>query len=476
MKPLAWIMVAMQAGVLLGLPMAACAQAMQAPDMQALDAQAREHMGTGDARGAVALMRAHVAAHPDDRAARLDLVRYLTWNGDFAAARRVLAADPGVERSPEGQVVLASLLAWAGRIDGAQAVNAPLLAATPDDLLPNYTQAIALRQSARPRTALPYVAAVNRIKPDGKDAVDLARGTHMRTDSLVALDYTRSSDSQDLVVSRPTLRAELAQGDALRWTAELGRWDYRAPTGSPFAAVTGERSIAETRALFGLRYASSLRAEWTAAIGHSSIDGDGLALWRAGVDYRANDDVRLGLRLDHDRVAISPRSVSLGLERTSETGSVHWTPGLDWVGDLQLRHDHYSDSNSAVEWNAALRRAVVRQPALLLDLGVALQHLSYDHDPGNGYYAPDDYRRYAVTANAYFALGENVALALQGGLGRQRDETFGSWRRANDLAASLVFGTLSPWQLSLNAAYSERVQTSGAYEGHSWGMTLTRRF
>ena len=40
----------------------------------------------------------------------------------------------------------------------------------------------------------------------------------------------------------------------------------------------------------------------------------------------------------------------------------------------------------------------------------------------------------------------------------------------------MVFGILEPWQFSVFAAYSERVQNTGAYDGTSWGMTLTRRF
>ena len=65
-----------------------------------------------------------VANHPDDRDARLDLVRYLTWNGDFAAAEAVLLADPVTATSDEGREVHASLLAWGGRLQEAQALGA----------------------------------------------------------------------------------------------------------------------------------------------------------------------------------------------------------------------------------------------------------------------------------------------------------------------------------------------------------------
>ena len=110
------------------------------------------------------------------------------------------------------------------------------------------------------------------------------------------------------------------------------------------------------------------------AAGHSSLDGnggdgDGVTLWRAGVSHRANDSLRLGLGFDRDRLAISPRSLSLGLTRDGALGQLHWTPDMNWTGDLQLRRDHYSDSNNSSDWYATLRRAVVRQPGFSLDLG-----------------------------------------------------------------------------------------------------------
>lgn len=464
-KALAWIIAAV-----LALP--ATGSAQEAP----LDAQARARMGEGDATAALRLMREHVATHPDDQAAVLDLARYLTWNGDYAAAMRVLDANPQARDSPDGQQVRAMLLAWAGRVDAARTANAPLLQQAPDALLPNYTEAIALRQTAQPATALPYVAEVERARPGSRDASDLARGTRIHTDSFVALDVQHGKDSDDLARWTPTLRAEVAQGDALRYTAELGRWRYSAPLSSPFVGVGGERSLSEDRALVGVRYAPNLRTTLGAAVGASSLDGHSQTLWRLSLDERAGDSWRFGAIADHDRLAASPRALSLGIERTGLAGSVHWTPDLLWTGDLWLRRDHYGDGNDSLLLNAALRRAVVRAPRFLLDLGGAVEHQHYDDNPGDGYYAPDDYRRFAATANAYASLGDNSGLSVQLGLGRQRDERFASWRRANDIAAALVFGIYSPWQLSLNAAYSQRVQMTGAYEGRSWGMTLTRRF
>ena len=82
----------------------------------------------------------------------------------------------------------------------------------------------------------------------------LERGTRIRTDSFVAL-ASRAATTTPMTwsVRRPTLRAELAHGDALRFTAELGRWDHRAPAGGPYATIDGNGSVDETRGMVGLR-------------------------------------------------------------------------------------------------------------------------------------------------------------------------------------------------------------------------------
>ena len=43
--------------------------------------EAREASARGDTKAAITAMQAHVAAHPDDAAAKKDLSRYLMWNG-----------------------------------------------------------------------------------------------------------------------------------------------------------------------------------------------------------------------------------------------------------------------------------------------------------------------------------------------------------------------------------------------------------
>lgn len=443
---------------------------------QALDAQARAHMSVGDSRAALTLMQQHVAAVPNDNAARLDLVRYLTWAGKYARAEETLLANPALAATAEGRVLHANLLAWGGRWQSAKVINENLLQDTPEDFMANFNQAIILRQTAQPALAMPFVDKVNALRPDTKDAIDLTRGTKIRTASFIAFDWQQADDSIDIVSTQPRLFASVVLGDEWRLTAEAGRNNISAPLFSPYAPIYGGRSVSENRALLGAQFAPTPQLTFNLSVGQSSIPNDSTELWRAGVNYRASDVWQWTLNADHDRVMISPRSASLELTRNALEIRTRFTPDMNWTASASVRLDNYSDNNGRNELNLALSRAVVRKQGFMLDLGGTWQHLHYDFNPGNGYYAPDNYRRYSVTGSSYIGITDNIGLSLQAGLGRQRDESFSSWRSANDISAEFIVGIFSPWELRLRAAHSQRVQNVGAYDGNGWGFTFTRRF
>ncbi|MGH8104951.1 MAG: tetratricopeptide repeat protein [Arenimonas sp.] len=443
---------------------------------ESLDSQARTRMSQGDSRGALSLMLQHVEAMPNDDAARLDLVRYLTWAGKYARAEKILLVSPALAATEEGRELHANLLAWGGRWQSANEINATLLQTDPENFMANFNQAIILRQTAKPGLALPYVDKVNAMSPGSKDAHDLTRGTKVRTDSFIAFDWQQFDDSIDIESSQPRLLGSFVLNDEWRLTAEVGRNEIQTPLFSPFGPISGGRSVHENRVLVGARFAPTEQLEFNFALGQSHIPNDSTELWRVGVDYHASDSWSWMANADHDRVMISPRSASLEITRDAFELRTRFTPNMNWTGNASIRFDNYSDGNDRDELNLSVSRAVVRNSGFMLDLGAAWQHMHYDFDPGNGYYAPDNYRRYSITASSYIGLTEDVGVLVQGGLGRQRDENFTSWRSANDISAELVVGIFSPWELRVRTAYSERVQNVGSYDGNSWGFTLTRRF
>jgi hypothetical protein len=437
--------------------------------------QAHVMMGQGNAQAAMMLMREHVAEHPGDGAARMDLARYLAWNGDYAKALKVLLADPAAADSAEGRALQAYILAGAGRMRGARALDAPLLHDPAQAFQANFNEAIALSLGTQPALADVNVEAARALQP-GKDVDDVAKRVWVRKASFLSFGIPYYWSSDDLSSLQPTLSVEYAVNQALRLTGEIGHWSHGADGNLNFFQSIDGGGVDEDRLLVGLRYAPNEYSALAFAVGHSSIPGDGTTLWRARGDMMFSDSVSATLGFEHDRQAASPRSLSLGITRNSGELQLHFTPDLNWTGDAWLHKDNYSDGNNRSDVILALRRAAVRKPKLILDLGGLVEHMHYDERTLNGYYAPDNYRRYGATAHAYVGLGPETGLSLHAVLGRQRDETFTGWRSANDLDASLVLGALSKWEWRLSAAYSQRALNTGAYEGYSVSAQVTRRF
>ena len=216
--------------------------------------QAHAKMAAGDAMGALRLMRAHVAAHPQDRAARFDLVRYYTWMGNYARAQGVLLADAEAAASTEGRGLHAWLLAAAGKLRAARAIDAPLLAADADDWQAHYNEALVLMQTTRPVLAVAEVAALERLKPGSPEAVDMGKRAWVRRASVLAAGLSHRRSTDDLSGDLPSLWGEARINDRLVLTGELDAWGHHASGGSnPFQAIDGG-GVHESRGLVGLRY------------------------------------------------------------------------------------------------------------------------------------------------------------------------------------------------------------------------------
>jgi len=440
---------------------------------------ARSTAWRGDLGKAIKLMRRYLDKYPQDKGAWLDLARYYAWRGNYPDAADILAdyfhrfgVDDGAN------ALLARIYAWAEWRHHALDLNTPLVQGAADNYEANYTQALALLKGYVPREALPYAAAAQRIKPDVKETLDLMRVVDTRVDSYIEVPLSRSWDSQGISLRHIQAGLDWWLGDKTTLLVDAGWNRYGARTGSPFATADGGDHVNESRLRIGLRQAlnDDYALEGWGGASHFSASGGSTGIGSLALLAQPRDEWRWRANVERDRVGVSPLAASLGINRNGGMIEAWWTPNLRWTVDAYVRHDNYSDSNQRDEVAFAVRRATVRNGWLMLDLGVSGQWFGFDHNRHDGYYAPSDYRRFALTAGAYFHISDDIGLQTQAGLGRQRDETFTAWRRANDINANLVFGINSPWQLSLSAGYSQRILNTGAYAGHTWGATLTRRF
>lgn len=468
---------ALSFAVALSLPfLAGAALAQQAPD---LAQQAREAAWAGRTAEALHLLERHLAAHPGDRAAQLDRARWLSWRGDYAGAIEALDALGGDDDA--ARAVRARVLAWAGRRDAALALNTPLYEADPQNYDHAWTQAIAARLGERPQEALPALARAHALKPEGRDTEILTKAVRLPLYSTVGAPVSVYSDSDDIEIRSAGLEADVRVAEDLRLLASAVRRDHSAPAGGPFAPVTGGDSIDEDRFQLGLRYVFSPDAALELMLGRSRLDGltgrdDSETIGHLTFSHQASDAVAYTLAFERDRIAYSPRALSLDIVRNGVRADLQWRPTLRDTLRAGVAFDDFSDDNRRRALSADYRHAVYRGEQALVDLGVQGEWLDFTRDPGNGYYSPDNYRRIAPVLGAYVRLGEEAGMTLTAALGVQRDDTFTSWRRASDVSVAFTFGIFTPWQLVATAGYSERLNEFGRYEGTSFGLILRYRF
>ncbi|GAB3033183.1 hypothetical protein GCM10027285_15040 [Oleiagrimonas citrea] len=425
---------------------------------------------------ALRLIDAYLAKHPNDHAAQLDRARFLAWMGDYAKANDALAQfGPDDE---EATALRARVMAWAERRDAALGLNAPLYAADPSDYDNAWTQALILRQGEWPHQALPALATVQSIKPDSRDTIDLAKAVRLPLFSWVGLTPSVYSDSDDIEIRTTTLDSMLWLSDRWRLLASVSHRRHSAAFGGPFAPLIGDNHVNENRVGTGLRYAPSPDTALELWLGNSRIDngsgGNSKVIGHLQLSQRASDAFRYAITLDRDRVDASPRA--LPLMRNGLAADLHWTPTLRDRFDARIAGDDFADHNQRTSVLASYARAVYRGERAMIDVGLQAEGQHNSRNTNNGYYSPSRYRRFAATASTYIPFGQEVGLYLSAALGRQKDETFRTWKRAIDANAELTLGIFTHWQLVGRIGYSQRLNQSGYYEGTNIGLQLRYRF
>jgi tetratricopeptide (TPR) repeat protein len=431
----------------------------------------------GDTNEAVNQYERYLHDHPDAAEAWIELARNESWRGNYAGALHALAGYRArFGETPIYSETFAAVMAGAGRPTRAEDVVTPLLAATPDNLQLNLTRTLALAMQGRRRDAWSSLDTVRQIAPDSRDTRYAERVVRSLIGSSAAPTFTVYSDSDRLEQRRfaPYLAIGLMSGTQL--SAGYERTELEAESGSGLDQLNGGRQAEYVHSWVGVAQKFG-RLTVGGDAGYAQPGSRELATYRVSALARATDSLALSVERSSGAVVISPRTVGLGLTQIAHRVQAQWAPTLQSAVAFDALVQDFSDGNRRVELTLSPRRSVARTAGFNLDLGVSAYRLQTRFDFDNGYYDPQRYEHYAVTAFPYFKFRENIGLSLSSAVGAQRDSSGNAFRFGGTAGGELTLGIYEPWVLKVNGSASmNRRLESGAFRGVSAGAVLVRRF
>jgi tetratricopeptide (TPR) repeat protein len=451
--------------------------AVETLDSETTLAFARVSGWAGDTNEAVNQYERYLHDHPDVAEAWIELARNESWRGNYAGALHALAGYRArFGETPLYSETFAAVMAGAGRPSRAEDVVTPLLAATPDSLQLNLTRTLALAMQGRNRDARTSLTTVRQLAPESRDLRNAERVVRSLIGSSAGPMVTIYSDSDRLEQRRfaPYISVALISGTQL--SAGYERTELEARNGSGLEQLDGQSQAEYVRSWVGVAQKVG-RFTLGGDAGYAQPEGRELGTYRIAAVAHATDSLALSLERNSGAVVISPRTVGLGLTQIGHRVQAQWAPTLQSMIAFDALVQDFSDGNRRVELTLSPRRSVARTAGFNLDLGVSAYRLETRYDFDNGYYDPQRYEHYAVTAFPYFKFRENVGLSLSSAVGVQRDSSTTAFRFGGTVGGELTLGIYQPWVLKVNGSASmNRRLESGAFRGFSSGAVLVRRF
>jgi tetratricopeptide (TPR) repeat protein len=446
-------------------------------DLDLALALARVSAWAGDTDHAVKEFKRYLNANPANAPVWLELAKTESWRGNFAGAIEALDAYKlRVGATREYLAQLAAVLATGGRPGQAEDLLAGLLVQSPGDYDLNLTHTLALGRQQRAKAAFESLDTVRQLSPDGAQTRTAERVLQTLLGSSAESPFTSYSDSDALRVQRFAPRATVALNSGTQFSAGYDRSELDARAGSGLDSIDGQTSatVEQTWAAAAQRFgAIAINGQ----VGYASANQQASTTYGFGVDARLADSLRFILSRASGPLIISPRTVDLGLNATSNRAQIDWTPTLRAQVVVDASFQDLSDGNRRWEVTFSPRRTVARRARFNLDLGGMAYRLETTQDLDHGYYDPRAYEYYAATMYPYIKVRENVGLAMTAALGVQRDNTTPSFRLGGNVSGEATFGIYRPWVLKLNGAATLNGRLdSGAFRAFSLAAALVRRF
>jgi len=436
---------------------------------------ARVSSWSGRTRQAIDTYRRYLGRQPNDTDAWLELAAAESWRGSYVAALGALEEYRGRFGSSRAYTLaLARALAGAGRPSRAMEVLEPLWLQDPDNSEVNLARTVALTTRRDIGDAYAALAAVRRVQPESLETKNVERLVRATLGSSVGAGFSVYADSDDLQIATAAPVGSLRLQSGTDLSAGYARSVLQAPRESGLGTTAGDDAVLQRT--WGALAQTFSGLTFSGRLGSALADERRVTEYALGARWRASDAFEVEAESGYGFVAISPRTLELGLTEHRSRVDARWTPTISAAIDLDATYSRFSDGNRLWQVRVSPRHAVVRSQWMNLDLGASVYRLEVSRDLSNGYYDPQRYEAYEGTAFPYVKISEDVGLGFSLAAGVQREEAQ-PFRAGGSASAEATFGIYRAWLLRVSASATHNVrQQSGAFGGYSGSVVLSRRY
>jgi tetratricopeptide (TPR) repeat protein len=439
---------------------------------------ARSSAWSGHIDRAAVAYEEYLAIHPDDKEVLVEHVKVEAWRGNYTGSMSILGHYyETFGDSEEYRREKARVLAWAGRPTEAMELILPLLEEDPDDYDVNYSHTIALNNDYRPAEAVESLQKLVQLRPEAEETRDIQRVVETPSRPDITFAGSVYSDSDDLDRYHGSIVAGFSPQPETRILGGVETDHLEADSGSGYEKLDGDETERHDRGWMGLEHVVSPEVSVDGHIGVAETDGENRFIYGAGIEYRPKNNLRFRAETDYGFYVISPRTLDLGIRRSSNHLWATWEPDLLHTVVGGVGYNDFSDDNESWEAVVAPRRAVLRREKISLDLGVRGTWYGFDEQLDNGYYDPEFYQSYMATGQAYWKISDDDVVSLALDLGVVKDDEMSDFRFGWGTSVEGVFGLYRDVMLRVGGSFYNSYRTEGgdfeAVEGH---IALTFRF
>ena len=432
---------------------------------------------TGDSDEAVHYYNKYLELEPKDSEALLNLAKAQSWRGNYDESLRVLDRYKNVSGSTDDYLIEKSrALTFAGRPQTALNISTQLADKLSDNYDIRVIRTFGFLNTRRFDDALVSFDDAKKVDANNYYNSELEDIVGAYTKSSISLSARFYHDTDDIDIFHENIDVNYFLSTQTSLSLFFRADQLTADSDSPFSTKSGDDYIFHNEGLIGIKHFFNPNFRVSALAGLAVADDDITPTYSLFTEYWPKEYLKLSLTNNLGYYLVSPLSVDEEVKKFTNIFRVQINPLIGFWIDSYAGLNFFTDDNRQWEVNVNPRKEILRMEHFDFDLGLSGYWFGYDKNLSNGYFDPQFYQRYLVHGYGLIKLGNNVNVAISGGIGVQEDNISDDFDLSSNISAETFLGIYKSWYMRLSGSYFNTRLQSGAFDAVAFQISFIKRF